>query len=476
DYLKRNGVAPVRVERYAALFALADPFDEEVTRALRLIFGAGLELAVATDRDIEAAFARHEAEEDDGAPELVARVSVSDMDAERLTELANDAPTIKYIESLFAKAIENRATDIHVEAMESGPRVRLRIDGMLIETDPPERTLYDGMVSRLKILADMDISERRLPQDGRIRQKAAGRPIDMRVATAPTVHGESMVLRLLDTTSGLTTLDDIQLPGPVQKTLRSALRQPNGLILVTGPTGSGKTTTLHAAMGELNDAGRKIVTIENPVEVQTPGLIQIEVNPELGWTFAAALRTVLRHDPDVLMVGEIRDAETAELAVRAAMTGHLVLSTLHTNRAQDAILRLVDMGVPEYLLSSVVRMVGAQRLVRTLCDHCKAPLDLSKAEKARIMYDRLAKVDPTHGSADDWNIKRAVGCDHCNQTGYAGRMAVFEAMNPSNLITTGGRLPKPDRTMGHEGLALVAQGHTTLDELIRVFGVFDFWK
>ncbi len=479
DYLKRNGVAPVSIDGDDATFAVADPFDEEVTTALNLIFGDSLELVVATDRDIEAAFARHDSDveddEDDGDT-LTARVDVGDLDTERLTELANDAPTIKYLESLFARAIENRATDIHVEAMEHGPRVRLRIDGMLVEVDPPERTLYDGMVSRLKILADMDISERRLPQDGRIRQKAGGRAIDMRVASAPTVHGEAMVLRLLDTQSGLKTLDDIQLPARVRKILTGSLRQPNGLILVTGPTGSGKTTTLHAALGELNNSGRKIVTIENPVEVQTPGLIQIEVNPELGWTFAAALRTILRHDPDVLMVGEIRDAETAELAVRAAMTGHLVLSTLHTNRADDAILRLVDMGVPEYLLNSVVRMVGAQRLIRTLCDQCKEPLDLSKAPKAKLMYDRLAKLDPELGPLEDWQIHKSCGCDACNQTGYSGRLAVFEAMDSNNLITTSGARKTPERTMGHEGLAHVASGRTTLDELIRVFGVYDFWK
>ena len=476
DYLKRNGVAPIKIEADETIVVVADPFDDETTTALRLIFGATLTLAIATDRDIEAAFQRHEASESEDEDQLLSISGVDTLDTARLTELANDAPTIKYIEALFAKAIESRATDIHVEALEAGPRVRLRIDGILVETDPPERHLYDGMVSRLKILAEMDISERRLPQDGRIRQKAAGRPIDMRVASAPTIHGESMVLRLLDGSSGLSTLDEIQIPARVKKTLSGALRQPNGLILVTGPTGSGKTTTLHAALGQLNKAGRKIVTIENPVEVQTPGLIQIEVNPDLGWTFAAALRTILRHDPDVLMVGEIRDSETAELAVRAAMTGHLVLSTLHTNRAEEALMRLTDMGVPEYLLNSVVRMTAAQRLVRTLCDHCKAPVDLSKTPKAQAMYARLAKIDPELGALEDWKIHKSVGCDACNKTGYAGRQAVFEAMGADDLLQRAEDGSGPSHTMGQEGLRLVAEGKTTLDELIRVFGVYDFWK
>jgi general secretion pathway protein E len=477
DYLKRNGVAPVHISPTRSLIAVADPYDQEVQKALSLIFGNGLHLAIATDRDIEAAFARDDTERESADDTIVSQgLGNADLDTERLMELANDAPTIKYLETLFARAIEARATDIHIEALEAGPRVRLRIDGILVETDPPERGLYDGMVSRLKILADMDISERRLPQDGRIRQKTAGRSIDMRVASAPTIHGETLVLRILDTASGLSSMGDLQLPATVAKKLSAALRQPNGLILVTGPTGSGKTTTLHAALGQLNDAGRKIVTIENPVEVQTAGLIQIEVNPDLDWTFAKALRTVLRHDPDVLMVGEIRDSETAELAIRAALTGHLVLSTLHTNRAQDAILRLIDMGIPDYLLNSVVRMVGAQRLIRTLCQNCATPVDLSKAPKSRAMYERLAQVDTSLGPVSDWSVKKARGCDACNKTGYSGRVAVFEAMDAKDLAAGAAKGQSKTRTMGHEGLALVANGQTNLDELIRVFGVYDFWK
>ena len=354
DYMKRNSVALLSLDNGRARIAIANPAARMVLQAIGMVFGQVLDLVVATDRDIEAALSRSEAAEADDPVAMV--VTDGDLDTDRLTELANNVPTVRYLDGLFARAVESGATDIHIEMLEKGPRVRLRLDGILVEIDAMERHIYDGVVSRLKILAGMDISERRLPQDGRIRQKSAGRSIDFRVASAPTVHGETLVLRLLDNKEARARLDKLNLPASVVGPLRGALSQPNGLILMTGPTGSGKTTTLHAALAELNDIGRKIITIENPVEIQTPGLIQIEVKAELGWTFASALRTVLRHDPDVLMVGEIRDAETAELAVRAALTGHLVLSTLHTNRAADAVLRLTDMGVPDYLLKSVLRL------------------------------------------------------------------------------------------------------------------------
>jgi type II secretory ATPase GspE/PulE/Tfp pilus assembly ATPase PilB-like protein len=322
--MKRNSVALLSLEGGRARIAIANPAARMVLQAIGMLFDQALDLVVATDRDIEAALTRSETAEAEAAEPVAAVVTAGDLDADKLTELANNVPTVRYLDGLFARAVESGATDIHIEMLEKGPRVRLRMDGLLVEADAMERHLYEGVVSRLKILAGMDISERRLPQDGRIRQKSAGRSIDFRVASAPTVHGETLVLRLLDNRGARARLESLNLPASVIRPLRAALGQPNGLILMTGPTGSGKTTTLHAALAELNDVGRKIITIENPVEIQTPGLIQIEVKADLGWTFASALRTVLRHDPDVLMVGEIRDAETAELAVRAALTGHLV--------------------------------------------------------------------------------------------------------------------------------------------------------
>ncbi|MFQ1699189.1 GspE/PulE family protein [Loktanella agnita] len=479
DYLERNAIAPLHIAEDRAYFAVADPYDDSAIAALEMIFGTALELAVATDRDITLAMARS-AEALAGEDIAGARVSPRDMagldlDTDKLTELANNAPTVRYLDTLFDTAVELRATDIHLEPSANSARVRMRVDGDLVEAQPPERGLYEGVVSRLKILAGMDISERRLPQDGRLREKLAGREIDMRVASAPMIHGETMVLRLLDNHEGLSKLADLKLPAHVAKRLGSAIKQPNGLILVTGPTGSGKTTTLHAAMNELNDTRRKIVTIENPVEIQTPGLQQIEVNPELGWTFAAALRTILRHDPDVIMVGEIRDSETAELAVRAAMTGHLVFSTLHTNRATEAGTRLIDLGVPEYLMKSVTRLVAAQRLVRRVCPACAKPVDLSSNTRLR---ETFTKLDQRTGSQTDpktWTLVKSVGCDACNHTGFRGRAALFEAMTPDQLfLPEGSAQARALQTMGSEGIRLIAAGQTTVEEILRVLGANHF--
>ncbi len=474
SYLQRSAIAPIEISDQRAFFAVADPFDQQALAALNMIFGAALELGVATDRDIEMASARSIAAAEADAPDASKLVAPGDglsLDTDKLTELANNAPTVRYLETLFDAALEMRATDIHLEPTKKSARVRLRIDGELIEVQSPDTGIYEGVVSRLKILAGMDISERRLPQDGRIRQRLAGREIDMRVASAPMIHGETIVLRLLDNQEGLSKLSDLKLPAHVAKRLGTAIKQPNGLILVTGPTGSGKTTTLHAAMNELNDTRRKIVTIENPVEIQTPGLQQIDVNPELGWTFAAALRTVLRHDPDIIMVGEIRDSETAELAVRAAMTGHLVFSTLHTNTAQDAADRLIDLGVPEYLMKSVVRLVAAQRLVRRVCPSCAEPMDLSRRPKTRDLFAKLDQRTGAHTDPAQWQLVRSVGCETCNQTGFRGRLALFEAMEPEELAAKDKR---SQRTMASEGVRMIAEGHTTLEEVMRVLGVKSF--
>jgi general secretion pathway protein E len=481
DYMKQNSIALLSIEDDgAARIAIANPMAGQVRQALSMIFGDKISLAVATDRDIETALVRSEAladEDENGSLEAEGLLILTegDLDTDRLMELANNAPTVKYLDGLFSEAVDSGATDIHIELLEAGPRVRLRIDGILVETVRVERHLYEGVVSRLKILAGMDISERRLPQDGRIRQKSSGRTIDIRVASAPTVHGEALVLRLLDNSQHLAELDRLNMPAVALGQLKTALNQPNGLILVTGPTGSGKTTTLHAALAEINDTGRKIITIENPVEIQTPGLIQIDINPDLGWTFAKALRSVLRHDPDILMVGEIRDAETAELAVRAAMTGHLVLSTLHTNRASEAVLRLTDMGVPEYLLKSVLRLVGAQRLIRTLCKHCATPIDLSSNASYQALGQSFITADPSLGDPHNWTPHTAVGCSRCNNTGYAGRVALFEMMDDVDALAGAQNGAIKRRTMGLEGVGLFVRGQTTLNELVRVFGAGEFW-
>ncbi|MEM6386418.1 MAG: GspE/PulE family protein [Pseudomonadota bacterium] len=470
DYMRRNGMAILSLDDDAPVIAIADPTNTSIRQALSIVFSGGVRYVVATERDIEAALSRRSGEDEDAAGTVVALdMGQGDFDTDRLLEMANNAPTVRYLDWLFSKAVESAATDIHIEMLETTPRVRLRIDGVLVETQPIERHLYDGVVSRLKILAEMDISERRLPQDGSIRQKTAGRVVDIRVASAPTVHGEVMVLRLLDSSAARTRLDQLDLTPAARKRLIGALKQPNGLILMTGPTGSGKTTTLHAGLAEINQVGRKIITIENPVEIQNPGLIQMEVKPDLGWTFASALRSVLRHDPDVLMVGEIRDSETAELAVRAALTGHLVLSTLHTNRAHEAVMRLGDMGVPDFLIASVLRLAGAQRLVRLLCEECAQPVDVAGNPRLRPLLEAFAQAVPELGPPETWPLRTACGCEACGQSGFSGRRAVFEFVDPARGEES------PDRTMGAEAIALLASGKTTLKEVTSVFGSGKFW-
>ena len=456
-FMVRKGIAPLDVAATPPAIAVADPTDPETLRVLRMTFGPQVDIRIATERDIEAA----RLVRTDEGPDP----SASAVDDDALRDLANNAPTITYVESLLAQAVERGATDIHLETVEHGLRVRLRMDGLLLEAQPPAPGLAGGVMSRVKILAGMDISERRLPQDGRIRQRIAGRSVDMRAASLPSVTGETLVLRVLDGGEHRGSLAQLDLPPTVEDEFALALTQPNGLILVTGPTGSGKTTTLHAALGQMDHEGRKIVTIENPVEISAPGAVQVEVHPEIGLSFAAALRTVLRHDPDILMVGEIRDGETAELAIRAAMTGHLVFSTLHTNDAAEAMQRLADLGVPDYLIRSVVRMAVGQRLVRCLCS-CATPL--SEEEREQGLGPLLRELR-TSLPVDAWAIHKANGCEACNYTGYKGRRAVFEALGPADFAK--GRAPKP---MAQAAIDLVSGGITSFEEVARVFGVAAF--
>lgn len=476
SFQQRKVFLLAEVSETAVDAVVADPFDTEMMRALDQLFGARLRLSVATERDIEAALRR--TQDDQTAPDASSDLSLpgvprsGEIDETALLELANDAPTIRFIETLFTDAMEARATDIHIEQQKDGMRIRFRIDGLLSVRPSPSPALERGIVSRLKILAGMDISEKRLPQDGSITQRIGGRPVDIRVATAPSVHGEVLVLRLLDTDAGLGSLKDLDMPPAVLKTFRHAAAQPNGLILMTGPTGSGKTTTLHAALGDINEIGRKIVTIENPVEINTPGLIQIEVKPDIGLTFASVLRTVLRHDPDVLMVGEIRDAETAELAVRAAMTGHLVFSTLHTNRAGEALSRLVDMGVPDYLLRSVIRLAAAQRLVRKLCS-CARKADSSIGPAMITEIKAMARLTRDLPPVSKWHLRMAKGCEKCHGTGYRGRVAVFETLGAEQLQAGMGTAAQALAVDGmpRAAIELVSRGETTAEEVVRVFGL-----
>ncbi|MEO0624989.1 MAG: GspE/PulE family protein [Pseudomonadota bacterium] len=478
EFLLRHALLPMTLDETSAVFATPDPLNEKAISALRLLFGEKLKLVVASDRDIEAVFERGEiGDEDEPVDPDEFPADGYDSDLERLLELANNAPTIRFVEEMFSDALARRATDIHLEPLSDKPRVRLRVDGILVSAEAPSAVLYRGVISRLKILSGLDVAERRRPQDGRISLKADNRRIDIRIAIAPTIHGEAATLRFLDARAGLAELSALELPPDVASVFDQALAQPNGIVLVSGPTGSGKTTTLHAALAELNEIGRKIVTIENPVEIMTPGLVQIEIDPALDWTFASALRAILRHDPNVLMVGEIRDEETAEMAIRLALTGHLVFSTVHTNSASEAPRRLANLGVAEHLMSATLRMVASQRLVRELCPVCSVPA--TETDRARYFeaVEEAQTLAPHWVAPETERLMAPVGCDACDGQGFRGRLGVFEAMDgPTSVEACRDGFVARHRKMGEHGLEQVAAGRTTLDELFRTVGPPGAWR
>jgi type IV pilus assembly protein PilB len=354
------------------------------------------------------------------------REAVEEVNLDQLTASVEEAPVIKLANLILVQAIKERASDIHLEPFEKMVRLRYRIDGVLIDKVPPPKNLQIPLISRLKIMSCLDIAERRLPQDGRMRVKVAGRDFDLRVSFLPTVHGEKVVLRVLDKGNLSATMEKIGMDEDTFRRFRAAVAAPHGLLLVTGPTGSGKTTTLYSALNELNNPEYNIVTVEDPVEFQIPGINQVPVKKEIGLTFANALRSILRQDPDIVMIGEIRDTETAEIAVEAALTGHQVLSTMHCNDAPGAISRLDDMGIAPFLISSSVILACAQRLVRRICPVCKEPVNYPAA----MFHDLGISPDYFQGAT----LYRGRGCDRCNNTGYAGRCAIVEAMTITDEI------------------------------------------
>jgi general secretion pathway protein E len=387
-----------------------------------------------------------------------------------LLDAQDDAPVIQLVNALLTQAAKQRASDIHLEAYETTLHARLRIDGVLQTVLTPPKTWHDAIVARIKIMAGLDIAEKRRPQDGRIGLKIAGRTIDFRVSVLPTAHGERVVLRLLEHATTLHTLEDLGMTGSDLRAFRGLIRQPHGIILVTGPTGSGKTTTLYAALTEINSTDRNIMTLEDPIEKQIPGINQTQVNPKIDLTFAAGLRAILRQDPDTLLLGEARDRETAQIAVQASLTGHLVLTTLHTNDAPSALTRLIDMGIEPFLLSSTVIGILAQRLVRTICPQCAEPFRPSDTDLNAFGLTRDA----------GGHFRRGAGCSSCLHSGYLGRRGLYELLimtdalrsqintNPDaaalrRLAIAGGMT-----TLRQAGLALVQQGITTLEEVARV--------
>jgi general secretion pathway protein E len=423
----------------------------EIERALERLYGRGGTVAV-------------EAHTAEAGP-------ASEDDVRRLEDMASEAPVIRLVHDLITRAVEAQASDIHVEPREDSVRVRYRIDGVLATVETLPLSLRAAVTSRIKIMANLNIAERRLPQDGRVKPTVRGKPIDLRISTMPTMLGESVVLRILDRSS--VELDFVRLGfhGSMLETFTGLLAQPNGIILVTGPTGSGKTTTLYTALNRLNKADSKLFTVEDPIEYQLAGASQIQVQPKIGLTFAHALRSILRQDPDIIMVGEIRDLETAQMAIQASLTGHLVLSTLHTNSAAASLTRLMDMGVDDYLLASTLTGVLAQRLVRRLCGKCAAREEAPPPFIEKRLGGRREGLD---------GLRRKVGCQACRQTGYAGRTTISELLVMSDALRRkvlergsesaieaaaieGGMVPMFD-----DGLAKALGGETTVEEVLRV--------
>ena len=440
-FLRGARALPLAVRDGRVVVALADPLDAFTPAAVAVATGREVALAVAVPVELEAALDRlypvpgetTPAADDGGAP--------GEDDAERLRDLASEAPVIRLVNGIVARAVESRASDIHIEPFEDRLRVRYRYDGVLHEAESPPTRLAAAITSRIKIMARLDIAERRLPQDGRIKLAVRGQEIDFRVSTIPSLHGETVVLRVLDRSAVALDYDRLGLAPAVVRRLGEALALPNGIVLVTGPTGSGKTTTLYTGLLALNSVERKVVTVEDPIEYHLAGINQIQVKPQIGLSFAALLRSILRQDPDVIMVGEMRDLETAQIAVQAALTGHLVLSTVHTNSAAASITRLRDMGLEDYLLTAVLRGILAQRLVRRLCLDCRRAAPASPELVRRFDLDRRreargeARSDAARrGDDGPPTLWHAVGCPRCRGTGYRGRLAIAEFLVPDSEI------------------------------------------
>jgi general secretion pathway protein E len=472
-FLREMTVFPYQSPDGIATLAIADPTDIAAQRAVQIVLGAGVMFKVAAFEDI-ALVLNQRLEQDDLDASGGAASQPREDDIESLRDLASGAPVVRAVNDLLEKAVELRASDIHIEPFSTGLVVRMRIDGLLRPVAAPAGVLPQAVISRIKIVANLNIAERRLPQDGAARLRAGRTDVDIRVAIMPTQHGESAVIRILPKDRGLLVAEKLGFSGRDDATLRRLLKLPHGMIVITGPTGSGKTTTLATILSILNEPVRKILTIEDPVEYEIPGVNQSQIKPAIGLTFAAALRSFVRQDPDVIMVGEVRDSETAHVAVHAALTGHLVLTTLHTETAAAAVPRLLDLGVEGYLLRSVLRAVIAQRLVRQLCERCKSP---------RLLADDDLAEDPrlaAFGFRAGETLQQPCGCERCGGTGYRGRLGVFEVLELTNDLrelvgekTDGLKIDEAAiragmTTMLDDGIAKCRAGLTSPAEILRV--------
>jgi general secretion pathway protein E len=478
-FLRESRALPVREDETELALAMADPTDAYTISAFEMVTGRSVRPLVAIPTELEAALERLYGSGKSAQSQIIGDVETRvdelafDADVQQLKDLAAEAPVIRLVSLLITNALEMRASDIHVEPFENRLHVRYRIDGVLHDVESPPKRLAAAVISRIKIMASLDIAERRLPQDGRIRLRVQGKEIDLRVSTVPTMHGESVVMRILD--KGGVALDFARL-GFEADTLKSfldVLMQPHGILLVTGPTGSGKTTTLYTALDRLNQPDVKILTVEDPVEYQMAGINQIQVKPQIDLTFANALRSIVRQDPDVIMIGEIRDLETAQIAVQSALTGHLVLSTVHTNDAPSTMNRLLDMGVEDYLLTSTIIGILAQRLVRTLCPHCKEEYTALPELVEEIKLRRFTQQK-------DITLWHARGCKHCANTGYVGRVSILEMLPMTDSLRSmvmkhatatdlrAEAIREGMLTMYEDGLRKALAGVTTFEEVLRV--------
>lgn len=478
-FLRESGALPIAEDANSVVLAMVDPLDQYTIEAFRILTGRNILVRVAVRDEFDVVFDRLYGSGRTAMGQIVEDIEAVDIqdvdgDIQHLKDLASEAPVVRLVGLIMRKAIETRASDIHIEPFENRLIVRYRIDGVMHEVESPPRRLSAAVISRVKIMASLDIAERRLPQDGRIKLRIQGKEIDLRVSTVPTMHGESVVMRILDKGGVPLNFESLGFEPDLIQGFTEVLLRPHGILLVTGPTGSGKTTTLYTALALLNKPDVKILTVEDPVEYQMDGINQIQVKPLIDLTFANALRSIVRQDPDVIMIGEIRDLETAQIAVQSALTGHLVLSTLHTNDAASSINRLLDMGMDDYLLTSTVSGIQAQRLVRTLCRDCRRP------------YRALPEVVAETGLArfvapgSDVTLFEPVGCDNCVHTGFIGRVAIMEVLPMSDAIralvmrhATSGEIQKQAvadgmQTMYEHGLRKVLAGTTTLEEVLRV--------
>ena len=477
DFLLHRRVLPVRREGGDVVLAMANPTDEAALAGTSFVYGRTLLPAVALESDIDDAWRAATNAETVTPPKLLAGRSDLHEETELLADQASDAPVIRLVNRLISKAIAIHASDIHFEPEQDALNVRFRVDGDLNAAEVLAKRWAEPVVSRLKLMAKLDIAEKRLPQDGRLRSAVQGHSIDLRLATFPTLQGESVVLRVLGQQRVELHLDRIGLSASGLAALRKALSQPHGLVLITGPTGSGKTTTLYAALNALRRHEAKLVTVEDPIEYTLAGVSQLQVKPEIGLDYPAALRSVLRNDPDVIMVGEIRDKETADIAIRAALTGHLVLATLHTNSAAGAVTRLLDLGVQDFLLASTLEIACAQRLVRKLCGHCARQRPATAEELALLRNVGAVPIDAALPQVGD-----AVGCPACLGRGFAGRIPLFEAITMSDatraLVRAGVDEPALNRVaLGEGAQSLLTHGlhqvlarQTTVSEVLAVTG------